>query len=155
MCTAAELWGRIDAVKVIIRLWMLVRLWVEGTCCHWLRPLPLLLPHMPIPADLRSVQKGRPESWVTFPLTLRREGGFTATTGGLWRIRTVRLSHTKGFDHRDESSPLLNSLHLLFTVYSILLVNKHTGKITSAASDKNSDCAFSSVVQWHIIWMNN
>lgn len=74
-----ELWGQIDAVKVIIRLWMLVRLWVKGTWCHWLRPGSS---HMLIPTDPPQLPKRT--AYVTFPLAPAERGGFQCHNGG-WR----------------------------------------------------------------------
>lgn len=60
-----ELCGRIDGVKVIIRLWVLDRLWAEESRCHRLRP------RVPIPTDPSIHRRSRdnPEFWVTFALT--------------------------------------------------------------------------------------
>lgn len=83
---------------------MLVRLWVKETFCHWLRSL---LPHMPIPADPRSVQKDGLNPLWPFNWPLWGEGVFGATMGGWgWGCREVRTvavkpNCTKGFHHGD------------------------------------------------------
>lgn len=101
---------QIDRVKVIIRLWMLERLWAE-TCCHRLRAAPS---HMPIPSDPRSRRRSfdRDEQNPGWPLHWPSwEGGcFVVTSKG-------SCSWTESHKMAPTSEMCTGTLHRFFSVH--------------------------------------
>lgn len=107
--TLVRLWGLIDGVKVIIRLWMSTGWWVKRTCSHWSVKV-LLLSSMPIPADPRSVQMaGLNPAWP-FHWPLRWRGGFYCHCFTAGVVEKLGLNHTKGLGNgyvlTTDSSPV-------------------------------------------------
>lgn len=149
--TRVKLCGRINGVKVIIRLWMLVRLWVKGNrLSEDLLPLAEVCVFLlaTCPSPLTPEVSNRP-AWMVCDLSTDPSNGRGLLVPHRGFFGEQDLSKTKGSDYEwgVVSTQHVHSTTLLMNQCSILKINKHMGNITHSyltaaylSWNKHTDC---------------